>query len=377
MSYSPCVGILGMRQVGKTTLLRKLAATYHTFDEEAFFRRFEREKGALLELAPAPVALDEIQKHPPAFDALKLSIDRKKRMGRFLVSGSVRFASRRQIRESLTGRIVSLEMFPLSLSECHERPASPFLREVLKGNMERVAEGLWRRRWVTPALREHYLLTGGLPGICFRRAAEVRSELFEQHLDTLLRRDIYLVRQVRLAFPQMREILTALAVREGDPVNLSQVARVAGTSMPTVKSTLAALEGLFLIRPYGRARYLADIGLARHLAAGAPPGVRAQMLRLAYHELTQQLYLQWRHQARMGPYTTRGGIDVPFLLQFNDGRRLAVLIDIGERPSDKSLKSVTWLKKRFANLRAVILMNAGQALPIAADTLAVPIDCLF
>jgi hypothetical protein len=368
---------MGMRQVGKSTLLRRFAGSYHTFDDETFLRHFDAERSSILEEGGAPVVLDEIQKHPPAFDALKLSIDRKKRMGRFLVSGSVRFASRRQIRESLTGRIVTIEILPLGLSECHERRQNSLLGEIRTSDLGRLLETLRRRRGATPAERAHYLKTGGLPGLCFRRDSKVRQELFEQHLDTLLRRDIHLVRQMRLSFAQLRGIVSAVAARQGLPVNLSELARVAGCSVPTVKTALEALEGLFLVRPFGKSWFLEDVGLATHLAPPAESGSRIGMAREAYYELRLQHAIHLRHEAVMKPYTTRGGIDVPFLFEFKDGSRLAVLIDAGERPSEKSLKSVTWLGKRFSRLKALILTNGDNGRELTKGCASLPFGWIF
>lgn len=366
-----------MRQVGKSTLLKRFATTYRTFDDDAFLRDFDNEKSILLEHSPGPIALDEIQKYPPAFDALKLSIDRKKRMGRFLVSGSVRFSSRKQIRESLTGRIVLLELFPLSLAECHNRGINPLLKMIHSVTLAKLLETLNRKNWITKTQRDHYLRTGGLPGICFRRDEAVRTELYAQHLDTLLRRDIHLVRQVRLSFTQLRGLLTAVAGLEGLPVNLSHLARLTGCSMPTVKTVLEALEGLFLVRSYGKTWFIEDLGLSHYLRGNFVSEDRISLVRSAYHELRLQYYLHARNDAIMKPYVTRGGIDVPFFFEFKDGTRLAILIDAGESPSEKSLKSVAWLKKRFPRFKALILTATGNGIEISKDCISMPLNWIY
>ena len=377
LTYSPCVGLIGMRQVGKSTLLKSFAKSYHTFDDDAFLRQFENEKSTILENGMGPIALDEIQKHPPAFDALKLSIDRKKRMGRFLISGSVRFSARKQIRESLTGRIVTLEIFPLGLAECHERTLNPLLKEIHSVNLPHLFELLKKRKLVTTSERIRYLETGGLPGICFRRDSQVRSELFEQHLDTLLRRDIHLVKQTRLSFEQLRAILTVVAGRQGLAINMSDMARLTGCSMPTIKTALETMSGLFLVRPYGKSWFIEDAGLARHLARSPTNTPRLDMLHAAYYELRLQHALYLRHQAIMKPYLTRGGIDVPFFFEFKDGLRVAILLDAGENPSEKSLKSVTWMKKRFSHLKALILTENGPARILDENIAMLPLNAIF
>lgn len=85
LTYSPCVGLLGMRQVGKTTLLKKYAADYRSFDVPEMTSYFEREGLGLLQATRKTLALDEVQKYPPVFDMLKHAIDSFKKPGRFFV----------------------------------------------------------------------------------------------------------------------------------------------------------------------------------------------------------------------------------------------------------------------------------------------------
>ena len=130
MTWSPAIGILGMRQTGKSTLVRGLCTDFLTFDDPSALRALEEGGGAYLESLAPPVGLDEAQKAPPVFDLVKLVSDRSRKPGRFLLTGSVRFASRGQIRESLTGRIALFELRPLTLSEAHGHRLSPFLNQL-------------------------------------------------------------------------------------------------------------------------------------------------------------------------------------------------------------------------------------------------------
>lgn len=372
LTYSPCVGLIGMRQTGKSTLLRRHARTYRTFDDDRFLVRFEREGHGIIESSDVPLALDEIQKYPPAFDMLKLSIDALKKPGRFLISGSVRFGSRRQIRESLTGRVVLTELFPFTLAECHHRVLSPFLKCVGEESGDKLVTALSRRAWAHERHLDRYRQAGGLPGICFRREPAIRADFLAAHLETLMDRDIHLVKRTRLSVNKLLSLLVEIARAQGLPMNLSHLARLAGVSMPTISSVLQAMQALFLIRPHGKTWFLEDAGLSSLLAPVGGSVTRFDMMRLLYGEFKTQLGYQLKNEASLGPYQTRGGIDIPFLIEFRKGKKAAIMAEEEDIPSNKALKSLAWAKKRFSRLETLILLRTQKPFETSTGTLCLP-----
>lgn len=360
-----------MRQVGKSTLLRKFSASHHSFDDEEFLRKFERSAKTYLDQKNIPIALDEVQKFPPAFDALKFSIDSFNRPGRFLISGSVRFSSRRQIRESLTGRIALAELMPLTLAECHERKASVFLDLVLTKSDEGLTRHLKKHAWASETQIMHYLKTGGLPGICFKREETVRWQLLQNHLDTLLGRDIHLIVNTKLTTDKLRRVVSALAREQGLPVSYTKLARLASVSVPTIQNLLFALQGLFLIRSYGKTFYLEDAGLSHALHATGDTFQHLDMVRYLYYELRTQNGLSSKRR-QIEPFTTRGGMDVPFVVSSGRGHRVAISVDEAEYPSDKSIKSLVWYRKRFPQTRLIVLTRATSARTLVSGVLCLP-----
>src|SRR5687768_3130424 len=122
LSYSPLVGIIGQRQVGKTTLLEAFSSEYTTFDRAAVLEQARADADLFLQGRKPPFGIDEAQLCPPLFPALKERVRTHKHKGQFILSGSVRFTSKADIRESLTGRIVSLELLPFTMAEAAEQP---------------------------------------------------------------------------------------------------------------------------------------------------------------------------------------------------------------------------------------------------------------
>lgn len=375
--YSPCVGVLGMRQVGKSTLLKKFSQSYHSFDDDEFLFKFSRSSRDYLDKKEAPLALDEIQKYPPAFDALKYSIDSFKKPGRFIISGSVRFSARKQIRESLTGRIVLLEVMPLTLSECHQKKPASFLSFLGKFHDEKLIEKLKAVAWASEFQIQHYSKTGGLPGICFRRDDSIRQQMLNNHLDTLLGRDIHLIVNTKLTVNKLRDILVAIAGEQGLPISYSKLSRIAATSVPTIQNLLLAMQGLFLIRSFGKTYYIEDSGLSHFLNPTYGDFDRLKMIRSLYHEMKTQFEVYGLYRANWEPYTTRGGIDIPFLLKYKDGRRVAIAIENDTQVSDKTMKSLTWFKKRYSEAHLVALTRNSSPKILNSGIVCLPWTWVF
>ena len=125
--FWPVVGVLGLRQVGKTTLLsetQKFSETVTLDDDEALNEASSTPKVFLSKRAE-PLLIDEIQKAPKLFDALKLTIDQDRKPGRFFITGSTSFSAKLGIRESLTGRIGLIHLHPMTLAEANGTSFDP------------------------------------------------------------------------------------------------------------------------------------------------------------------------------------------------------------------------------------------------------------
>lgn len=377
LSYSPCVGLMGMRQVGKSTLLKQFAKAYHTFDEQSFLLQFQADPQSFLETPQLPLALDEVQKSPMAFDAIKFAVDKKKTPGRFLMSGSVRFASRKQIRESLTGRIALIELLPFTLAECHQKPISTLIDKIATHKIDEVLNSRKRKYWATYSEMTKYLESGGLPGICFRRDATIRAEMFEDHLETLLTRDIHLIRRVELPYPKLRHVLAEIAALDGRDLNMSELAQLVGSSVPTIKNLLQAFEGLFLIRPYGKTYFIQDCGLSYYLSPKQPALDRAGINRLVFHELVAQINYTHRLGIKISPLRTRGGMDVPFLIEYQSGKKLAIFIEEADRATHKVLNSFAALKKKHADVEGILFYQSDVWHKTDKGLHCIPLPALF
>lgn len=228
---TPVVGLIGPRQVGKTTLARlvgdQLARTALYLDLE---RPSDRAKLADAELflgrqAGKLAILDEVQRLPELFPLLRSLVDARiragERAGHFLVLGSASRDLLQQSSESLAGRIGYLELSPFTLDEV-DRP---------------------RRR----ADQDRLWLRGGFPGSYLAHDDGTSRDWREQFVQTYLARDLPQL-GLRLPGEQVGRLWSMLAHGQGDPLNAARLAASLGVSGHTVRHYLDVLTDLFMVR---------------------------------------------------------------------------------------------------------------------------------
>ncbi len=309
----------------------------------------EAEAPAYLQDRKHPFAIDECQLCPPLFPALKEHVRLNKDMGQYILTGSVRFTSRTAIRESLTGRIINIELLPMSLSEAAEKPLNDLLVTLFKNG--RLPQARQSKSIYSKSEFVHFLECGGLPGICFYRDSLVRKNKFAAHLETLIERDLRLIQATTLPNSTIRTLIEELALVQGEPVDWGLLARNSGIAVNTLKKLLSGLEGLFLIRQIqGPSRtpviFFEDQGLASYLLnrRGAPTPSKKQ---LSVSDMLRGLYAciatQNRYLSPLGgdffQFRTRGGAQVPLALRSSGGDQVGFICSREEQATASHLRS--------------------------------------
>jgi predicted AAA+ superfamily ATPase len=335
LSFSSIVGIIGHRQVGKTTLLEEVCASYETLDSKITRQEVEKdpEKFLAKKTRRAPLGIDECQIEPEIFPALKEHVRKNKKPGQFLLSGSIRFTSRKAIQESLTGRIISFELLPFTVSELESKPLPQWGPKALKyGDLSHLYNDLKGSLSLHSAhltryskLIDTYFVQGGLPGICFIRDRKLRDLKIDAQLETLLDRDLRFLQKTSLSYTTIRSLCSVLAKRQGQPLDYTFLQGQTGISTPTIKKLLYALEGIFLIRLIpieggrkGHSVFFEDQAEA-HRLGGDSHSERDRVTHFLFQQFRAQFEYQLGGRSEAFQYRTRGGAIVPVCFRNSDG----------------------------------------------------------
>jgi uncharacterized protein len=273
MKSFPAIVVTGPRQSGKTTLLKMLFAKSHRFvtlEDPDVRMRAKEDPLRFLEQFRPPVIIDEIQYVPELLSYIKTKIDQKRRPGQWLFTGSQNFVLMHGISQSLAGRAAVLSLLPFSFSERIEQgERTQEMVDWLKGlNLHQKCES-------KISLTE-LILRGNYPEIASKRSVD-RQLWCGSYISTYLERDVRNLAQVG-DLGQFERFLKLCAIRTGQILNLSELAKEVGMSVPTMKRWLSMLETghqVYLLYPYYKnlgkrlvkspKLYFNDTGLASYL----------------------------------------------------------------------------------------------------------------
>ena len=358
----PCVLLVGPRQCGKSTLARHALPEWTHLDLErpSDLSILTADLEGFFDTHVRSVAIDEAQRLPEMFAALRYVIDRSKGKGRFLLLGSASPALMRSVSETLAGRVALLEL-------------TPFLTTELTGTA-RVAD-----RW----------FWGGFPPIHGLRASRARNEWFSAYVSTFLERDLPAL-GLGLPARRLRTLWTMLTHVHGNLLNLSDLARSLGVSSHTVAGDLDVLESAHMIRrlqPYhanvqkrltkSPKLYVRDTGLLHFLAGLRRPQelttwnkrgasfeglVIEELTALAAHRLVRPEIFFWRTQA---------GAEVDLLIR--EGRRILPFeIKIGAAVDHYALAGLRQCMKDLGLKRGWVITTARERRRLFAGIEIIP-----
>lgn len=251
----PVLLVTGPRQVGKTTLLQKLAEEqkaagverkYVTLDDPDARYLAKHDPALFLQRYSPPVLIDEIQYAAELFPYIKMSVDRSKRKGDFWLTGSQAFRLMNNVSESLAGRVGIVNLLGLSDAEIYGTPSEPFSTDT-----ERLTK---RLSVVKPrGLNEIYqrIFKGSMPQLYADENVDWEI-YYRSYVDTYLQRDIRDLAQVADEM-QFYSFMTAAAAHTARPVVYEELAAAAGVPAPTAKKWLSILVSSHiaaLVQPY-------------------------------------------------------------------------------------------------------------------------------
>ncbi len=266
-SFWPIVGVLGMRQVGKSTLLRDRIGikNYLSFDDEEMrAEALAAPRVFLSRHQGSPTVLDEVQKAPLLFDSIKSLVDRKKIPGQWFLTGSVAFSQKIGVRESLTGRIGLLHLYPMCFGEIHQQS-----QKTIKNESHFLSPSTPRFKFEDLSVQ---MRSGGLPVPAFIRDENMCKEYWNNWLDTTIVRDA--ARAYGKGFdPDYCFSLIQMLAKALPNADYPSLSYVRGDKRKA-KRYIQALENIFFLRRFtvqepgvGNDHWMfGDSGLAFHLS---------------------------------------------------------------------------------------------------------------
>ena len=381
----PAVVVTGARQTGKSTLAEQLvpgARRYATLDDLDVLDVARRDPEALVG-GTQPITLDEVQREPDLLRAVKRAIDRDRKPGRFLLTGSANLLLMRQVSESLAGRASYLTLWPMTrreqrgLGQCgrwEELFATPDAewRDLLSDEKESAED------WRMLARR------GGFPTPTLELSmASDRRIWFDGYVRTYLERDLQDLAAIS-ALPDFRRLMRAACLRIGQLVNQTELGRDVALPQPTVHRWLNLLETSYLLvrlPAYAVNRtkrlikapkiYWGDTGVAMQLAETEEPE-GAHLENLVLHDL-----LAWRdariERAELGYWRTSIGEEVDFVIEAG-GRLLPIEVKSTARPRIGDSAHLRTFRAEYGKkARAGLLLHTGNTIEwLAPDVLAAP-----
>lgn len=380
----PAVVVTGARQTGKSTLAEHLvpgSRRYLSLDDFDVLDAARRDPLAIVG-GTDPVTLDEVQREPSVLSAVKRAIDRDRRPGRFLLTGSANLLLMRRVSESLAGRASYLTLWPMTRREQRGLGCAGRWDDLLGAD-----ESAWRERlaagddaaedWRSLALR------GGFPtpAVELVDTAE-RSVWFDGYVRTYLERDLQDLASIS-ALPDFRRLMRAACLRLGRLVNQTELGRDTALSQPTVHRWLNLLETSYLLvrlPAYAVNRtkrlikapkiYWGDTGVALHLGGEEPGGAHLENLVL-------QDLLAWRdariERAELAYWRTSIGEEVDFVVE-SGNRLLPIEVKASARPRLADCAHLRTFRAEYGEkARAGLLLHTGNTLEwLAPDVLAAP-----
>ncbi len=372
LADTPVVVVNGARQVGKSTLVRGLSYQGSVeivgFDDAAVRSAARADPRGFLDRSVDTLVIDEAQLEPSIFRAVKAAVDRDRRPGRFVLTGSSRLLAAPDMADALVGRVDVVELAPFSQGEL-EGIREDFVDRVFAEPRSVVGPSKVTRREVIERI-----CRGGYPEVVARPVAR-RRRWFDAYVTTTVEKVVREIAELeRLA--EIPRLLRLCAARTATELNTTAIANELGMPTRTASGYLARLSTAFLVnlvpawsnnlsaKAIKKPKLsIVDSGLAAHLRGASPDGLArdpnalGQLLEtFVTNELRRQT--SWSElQPSLWHFRDRSGAEVDLILEAPNGEIVGIEVKATSSPSARDLKGLQFLADRLgARFRFGVLL---------------------
>ncbi|MFI5402464.1 MAG: ATP-binding protein [Planctomycetota bacterium] len=393
LADTPVVLVHGPRQCGKTTLARIVGEprgyAYFSFDDPVVLASATADPVGFVAELPGRAILDEVQRAPGIFVALKTAVDRRRVPGRFILTGSTSVLFVPRLSDSLAGRMEILRLYPLAQCEI-ERTPPRFLDALFSGSFRtRAYERLGK-------LLAERIAKGGYPAALARATPRRRMAWYRDYVETIVKRDVRDLARIR-ALDALPRLLALAAGQTARLLNISDLAGPFHLSRPTIAEYVGLLEQLFLLErlpPWHSNRmsrlvktpklHLGDTGIAcalLRLDAVALDADRATLGRLLETFVFQEIRRQasWHDEpVEFLHFRDKDGVEVDIVAE-RGTQVVGVEVKASSTATNGDFAGLRKLKqatgKRFA--AGVVLYDGESSASFGDGLYAVPIRALW
>ena len=389
------VFVAGARQVGKSTLVREIAAGEHparvvSFDDDGPREAARLDPAGFLEGFPGPVVIDEAQRVPGLLLAIKDRVDRDTRPGRFLLTGSANVFASRRVHEALTGRMETIVLWPLGQAET--RGSDTNIVDLLFAGLAPDVEGAPVGRAAFASI----IAAGGYPEARRRPGGRRRDRWFANYIQDTLDTDLRDISDA-LKLVELPRLLRLIAAQAANELVYRNLARKLDLTHETVKSYVELLEIVFLARRLPAWRpgigtrevrapkgYIVDSGLLAHLL-GADERRIGEDDQITGKVLENFVAMELLRLADWADTDTRlyhyrqGRAKIDLILESRAGDIAAIEVKATATLRPRDYAAIAKLRDaRGTHFKAGIVVYAGQqTVPLGDRMWAVPVSGLW
>lgn len=384
--------IAGPRQSGKTTLATEIAnkdMPFLTLDDATQLDAAQSDPVGFLRGLDRAV-IDEVQRAPELLLAIKAEVDREKRPGRFLLTGSANLMTMPKVADSLAGRMEIIRLLPLSQAELRAGTGE-FVDKAFSGRSPAIGQP------VLGADLVEMVLAGGYPEALERTRWQRRQDWYLNYVDAIVQRDVRDIAQIE-QLGQMPKLLGVLAEHAGQLVNYSGIGAALGMNHVTTQKYMGVFESLFLtysLRPWFTNKlkrltkspklHFLDSGLLAALKDASPERITKD--KTAFGAILETFVFgevlklaSWSaERCSFSHFRDKDGNEVDLVIENRRGEVIGIEVKASATVSSADFSGLKKLASACGDnfVQGFVLYDHDQVVPFGENLFAVPLASLW